>query len=117
MVQKIDLLLIFLVSSTEQNTSVCLFKYDSLGHEKLVELLIKNGANVSQVDVHKRSPLHYAAENGESKIIDLLIQNGGDPNAKDSSGKTASDIIKSKGKIIFIKRFTNNLIYQYISVH
>lgn len=34
------------------------------GHQKFVELLIKNGANVSLADKNGRTALHYAADSG-----------------------------------------------------
>lgn len=30
----------------------------------MVELLIKSGANVSEVDYYRKTPLHWAAEKG-----------------------------------------------------
>lgn len=38
--------------------------YTRLGNEKIVELLLKNGANVSLLDENDRTALHYAVQNG-----------------------------------------------------
>lgn len=35
-----------------------------IGHEMLAKLLIENGANLSLSDKLKRTPLHWAAQNG-----------------------------------------------------
>lgn len=45
-----------------------------LGNDKIIDLLIKNGANVDLPDNNQRTPLHYAAflGNGVSPFIQLL---------------------------------------------
>lgn len=40
-----------------------------LGKEKVVETLIKNGANVNQVNAEGRSPLHAASSNGNNRAV------------------------------------------------
>ena len=63
------------------------------GHEGLVALLIKWGANVNQEvgDGLKRTPLQKAAETGSLPIVKILIENGALVNAKPAyaSGATA----------------------------
>lgn len=36
-----------------------------LGHENLIEILLKSGANINAQDLDKRTPLHLAAKEGE----------------------------------------------------
>lgn len=40
------------------------------------EILINNGANVNQVGMEDKTPLHYAAEKNYDAIARQLIQNG-----------------------------------------
>lgn len=37
----------------------------SLGHENLIEFLLKNGANISAEDKDRYTPLHFAVEKGK----------------------------------------------------
>lgn len=84
---------------------------------------VKTFYSISQItlaDKHGRNALHYAADSGksknfiydlwrkgnafifimsgESKIMDLLLKNGANANSTDIIGKTASEIVKNKGK-------------------
>ncbi|XP_062371791.1 arf-GAP with coiled-coil, ANK repeat and PH domain-containing protein 1 [Sardina pilchardus] len=51
------------------------------------EFLLQNGANVSQVDVNGRGPLHHATILGHTGLVCLFLKRGADYNAKDKSGK------------------------------
>lgn len=59
----------------------------SYGKPKVVEILIKNGANVNAQNNHKNIPLHLVAAFGDTEkhlaIAELLVNNGADVNAKD----------------------------------
>ena len=65
----------------------------SEGRLSLVEFLInKVNANVNVKDLHGRTPLFIASQNGHLDIVRCLIDNGADANAKNSSGKTPLSI-------------------------
>lgn len=108
--------------STEMRNSVI----SILGHDKIAELLIQNGANVNAMTIYGRTPLHWSAINGNLfysivikenvnvlinnfrfadnvKIADLLLRNGGDVNVIDYNGQTALSLAISKGFSIFMK--------------
>eukprot|EP00005_Dracoamoeba_jomungandri_P001316 CAMPEP_0174254968 /NCGR_PEP_ID=MMETSP0439-20130205/4304_1 /TAXON_ID=0 /ORGANISM="Stereomyxa ramosa, Strain Chinc5" /LENGTH=122 /DNA_ID=CAMNT_0015336891 /DNA_START=31 /DNA_END=399 /DNA_ORIENTATION=- len=55
-----------------------------------VKEAVAAGENVNQVDatVNKRTPLHHAADFGQTEVISYLIENGADVNAKDAFGIT-----------------------------
>lgn len=55
------------------------------GHEKVVEILLKNGASVNARDERLCTALHHAAQRGRSQIIDMLIRSGCDINALDKN--------------------------------
>ena len=51
----------------------------AMKHERLVRLLLENGADVSPRDVRGRTPLMYAHEVGVDEIVALLMRHGADP--------------------------------------
>lgn len=69
----------------------------SNGKEKVGELLIRNGTNVSATDKNGQTALHVAAKKGKEKITTVLIANGANADIVDSSGKTALHLAAQKG--------------------
>jgi ankyrin repeat protein len=60
------------------------------GHENVVALLLKAGANVNAQNTNEHwgtTPLHAAAHANHAAIASLLIEHGADLNAKDLSGQ------------------------------
>lgn len=55
------------------------------GDVELVELLIENGADVDDRDVHGYTPLILAIQAGNTDIAKVLIDNGADVNARAAS--------------------------------
>jgi hypothetical protein len=55
------------------------------GNVEAVEKLIVLGAKVSCCDEQSRSPLHYAAYNGDREMLSLLCDYDADIEAKDAS--------------------------------
>lgn len=54
----------------------------------VAQSLIIKGAEIDPKDVHQKTPLHYAAQNGLKDIAQLLLDGGADVNAKDVDQKT-----------------------------
>ena len=52
------------------------------GHEQVVELLIKSGANVN-AEAKQLTPMHMAARDGYQGIVELLAKNGANLNTQD----------------------------------
>jgi len=61
----------------------------------IAELLLMRGAEVSATDFLGRTPLHYAAQNGNILAMQILIRNGAKVMARDFLGKTPMDVAKS----------------------
>jgi ankyrin repeat protein len=61
------------------------------GHQKVVELLLNEGANVDAVNQNEHwgtTPLHAAAHANQAKIAQLLLDHGANVKAKDMEGRT-----------------------------
>lgn len=96
---------------------------DSLGRTAL-HLAAQNGfADIALVLLEKgcernlpetkfgRTPLHLAAQYGQGAVVNLLVNNQADLSAKDSSGKTASQLAEAAGHSLLVQaiRFQENL--------
>lgn len=57
-------------------------------HQKLVRVLIEQGADVNLVDNYGWAPLHYAAMNGNSDALSFLLAYGADKNRKAQQGES-----------------------------
>jgi ankyrin repeat protein len=80
-----------LVAAKTQSGETALHFAARLGHIKVVEVLLSNGANVNAADSNKFTPLHYAAIYDKSEIVELLLAHKADRNAKGWDNKTPLD--------------------------
>lgn len=55
------------------------------GHERVVEILLEQGADVTLRDERECTALHHAAQSGHAAIVDSLIKAGCDLNARDKN--------------------------------
>ncbi|GCC20364.1 arf-GAP with coiled-coil, ANK repeat and PH domain-containing protein 2-like [Chiloscyllium punctatum] len=51
------------------------------------EFLLQNGANVNQMDIHSRGPLHHATIHGHTGLVCLFLKRGASQTAVDENGK------------------------------
>jgi len=58
------------------------------GRRDIVELLIKNGANINRGGPTGFTPLHCAAQQGNKEMVGFLLASGAKINAKDDEGIT-----------------------------
>ena len=70
-----------------------------------MQLLIRNGADVTARDDTHSTPLHLASSKRSAETVDILIQHGSDVNAKDTNQSTplhlaASSRLKLEGTIV-----------------
>jgi ankyrin repeat protein len=59
----------------------------SRGYAAMVEILLRNGADIEQRDAIGRTPLHRAARHPE--VVRVLLENGADATAVDAFDNTA----------------------------
>jgi len=71
--------------TNKQNSPLHFAEYAS---KELIEILIKNGANVNKQDSYGRTPLHCFKYTGNKEGIKLLLENGADINIVDSNNET-----------------------------
>lgn len=57
------------------------------GHVNIIELLLKNGANIDLQDVDGQTPLHYAASCGHLNCVKFLLKKGARKDILDIEGK------------------------------
>lgn len=67
-------------------------------HPKVVEILIRYGADVHASDEDAAQPFHFAAEAGALEACQLLLSAKADPFAPDADGNRAVDMCKAECK-------------------
>lgn len=67
-------------------------------HIDVVELLVKEGADVTRIDDFGNNVLHCACIGGDVKTVKYVLSHGlTDINARNKIGKTAADLARDKG--------------------
>jgi hypothetical protein len=69
-------------------------EHDVENVEKCLELLVKAGADVKEIESHRMTTLHFAAKQGNLFLAGKLIELGVDKDAVDKSQRTVSEIHK-----------------------
>lgn len=67
------------------------------GHEKIVDLLLRHGADPNIREQGGYTPLHAAAQNGDEEMIRTLLYGGADLLATSDDGKTPLDLALEAG--------------------
>lgn len=80
-----------------------------LGKLEVVQLLLKNGANVNLANKSGWTPLMEACYRDNQQIARLLLENKADANAKDKDGKTALNIALNNNYLEIVKLFDTEL--------
>lgn len=67
------------------------------GNARMVEALLRAGANPDLAQADGFTPLHSAAHNGNAAIAGLLLLFGADPRLQSDSGHDAAELARSAG--------------------
>ena len=59
------------------------------GHERVVELLLRHGAEVNLQDSGGGTALMYAAHQGHERLVEVLLRHGAAVNLQSRNGRTA----------------------------
>ncbi|XP_078604898.1 uncharacterized protein LOC144878311 [Branchiostoma floridae x Branchiostoma japonicum] len=62
------------------------------GHDKVVDLLIKNGVDLNVANVDGDTGLHHVCWRGHDKIVELLIKHGADLNVTNKEHRRPADV-------------------------
>lgn len=72
------------------------------GHERVVETLIKNGADINLRERDGWAPINVAAHKDYERIAEMLLKNGANPNNQNNQGSTPLFTASNFGLLIFI---------------
>ncbi|XP_042024938.1 ankyrin-1-like isoform X2 [Salvia splendens] len=93
----------FLINTVRVDIDVLTYKRDTplaeaakRGHVKIVEFLVKHGAEISLANIEGFTPLHYAALNNNKELVELLLIKGA-PIETDSAYGTPLQAAASRG--------------------
>ena len=74
----------------KKNGLTGLHEASRLGHNPIIKSLIVNNANIDEKDDHKgKTPLIYAASEGQTLVVKTLLLSGADDKIEDEDGNNA----------------------------
>jgi len=85
------------------------------GHEKIVKMLLVNGADPNVREGCGYTPLHAAAQNGDEAMIRTLLYGGADLSLKGNDGKLPLDLAQEAGHAAAVKLFEEGITKRFKS--
>jgi len=70
---------------------------------EILKLLLASKADVNARAEYRRTPLHFAAQSGNTVALKLLVEHGADVNAQQRDRKTALHLAASNGDVEIVK--------------
>lgn len=104
----------FVLFKTEnfQNSVTFVLSLARIDHKDVVQLLLKNGADVNVKNNEQWTPLHAASYFGYLDVVQLLLDRRADVNAKNNYGNGPIHLASDAGKLNF--RTERNCFFQNI---
>ncbi|XP_063924814.1 uncharacterized protein LOC135138744 isoform X2 [Zophobas morio] len=75
-----------------------LYAASSRGHEKIVECLVKFGAEINRANEDGETPLYAASSEGHEKIVECLVKCGAEINRANEDGETPLYAASCRGR-------------------
>ncbi len=85
------------------------------GHEKIVKMLLQNGADPNVREQYGYTPLHTAAQNGSEEMIRTLLYGGADMGLKSNDGKLPLDLAQEAGHEAAVRLLTEGITKRFKS--
>lgn len=77
--------------------------------DQIESILAENPALVNCQGTDGRTPLHYAAANGQDSVVEILLENGSDPSIQDEEGSTPQSAALQAGNPATAKLIANHV--------
>ena len=90
------------VSSQNERGETALMWASRDGSKSIVQLLLKQGADVVVNDMYRRTALHWAADQGKEEATHLLLKAGADVMAKDIEGRIPLHLAVNEGREVIV---------------
>ncbi|NOR65238.1 MAG: hypothetical protein GQ468_04405 [Candidatus Scalindua sp.] len=97
----------FKIEENKQISSAMLFDAAFNGKRKLVDILLKCGADINTTDEAGKTPLMLAAESGHKEIVECFLQKNAEIDIQDKQGHTALSLAAHVGKYEIIALLIN----------
>ena len=90
-----------IVNKCHDNGSTPFYIACQNGYHEIVEILLKNNANINMKYIERFTPLYVACRNGHLNVVKQLILHGADLNAQDETdGSTPLYVASQRGHYV-----------------
>lgn len=98
---------IAVINAKDEDEETILHSAIKRGNKEIVDLLLKNKADISATDKRGRTALHLAAKDADLDLVKLLIENYANMEVTDSAGETVLHSAVRGGNLSVIKLLLN----------
>lgn len=85
------------INENDRDGYTALHRAADSGHETVVRVLLRDGAEINRKDRHGSTALHWAAASGHATVVQLLLENGAQIHEKGWGERTALHWVAASG--------------------